>query len=163
MKNDKSSYIGLFIIGLLLFGWMYWQAPSEKDVAKQKAKNDSVARVQKQRDEQAATAAQAAKATPKNDSARVADSASNISKARTEAGIFYAALSGTNQDITLENDLLKATVSTKGGKISTVQLKNFKTSAGGPLVLFFPKDNHFSLVLNAYSKFFSTDSLYFSQ
>ncbi len=162
MKNDKSSYIGLFIIGLLLFGWMYWQAPSEKDIAKQKAKNDSIARVQKQRDEQAA-AAQTAKAVPVSDSARRADSANNVTKARTEAGIFYSALSGTNQDITLENDLIKATVSTRGGKISTVQLKNFKTSAGGPLVLFFPKDNHFSLVLNAYSKFFSTDSLYFSQ
>ncbi len=165
MKNDKTSYIGLFIIGLLLFGWMYYQAPSEKDIARAKAKNDSIANVNRQRDEQAKTAAaaQAANTKPITDSARVADSTNNLSKVRNESGIFYTALKGTDKDIILENDLLKATVSAKGGKISSVELKNFKTSAGGPLVLFFAKDNHFSLVLNAYSKFFSTDSLYFSQ
>lgn len=161
MKQDRSTYIGFFLIGLIFFGWMYFSAPSEKDIARQKAKNDSIARVQKQHADQQA-AAQAVANKPISDSARRADSANATSKIRSEAGIFYPALTGSNTDITLENDLLKATVSSKGGKISTVELKNFKTSAGGPLILFLPKDNHFSLVLNAYSKFFSTDSLYFS-
>ncbi|HXP50774.1 MAG TPA: membrane protein insertase YidC [Bacteroidia bacterium] len=165
MKNDKTSYIGLFLIGLLLFGWMYYQAPSEKEIAKEKAKHDSIARVEKQKadQQQAAATAQTNTNKPLTDSARRADSANILNKVRNESGIFYTALKGTDKDIVLENDLLKATVTAKGGKISTVELKNFKTSAGAPLILFFPKDNRFSLVLNAYSKFFSTDSLYFSQ
>ncbi|HTB32249.1 MAG TPA: membrane protein insertase YidC, partial [Bacteroidia bacterium] len=81
---------------------------------------------------------------------------------QTENGIFYPALTGKDNTYVLENDLLKATIGTKGGKIESVELKNFKTSAGGPLILFTPDSNHFGLILNAYSKFISTDSLYFT-
>jgi YidC/Oxa1 family membrane protein insertase len=165
MKNDRSSYIGLFIIGLLIFGWMWYQKPSDKEVAQARAHRDSVVNAEKQQvlDQQSKIAALQASKAGLSDSAKKADSTNAINTARTQDGIFYAAESGTNKDITIENDLLKATVSSKGGRISSVELKEFKTSAGGPLILFYPKDNHFSLVLNAYSKFFPTDSLYFSQ
>ncbi|MGP8213944.1 MAG: membrane protein insertase YidC [Bacteroidia bacterium] len=164
MKNDKSSYIGLFIIGLLLFGWMYYQMPSAKEVALAKAKKDSIAKAEMLRQAQHDNAGTQAKVNETStDSTHVIDSASALNKAKAEDGIFYSALKGKDEDITIENDLLKATVSAKGGKISSVELKNFKTSADGPLILFFPGYNHFSLVLNAYSKFFSTDSMYFSR
>jgi len=80
----------------------------------------------------------------------------------SDYGILYPALKGDNKTYTLENDLLKATISAKGGKIESVQLKEFKTSAGGPLMLFTSDSNHFGLLLNAYSREISTDSLYFS-
>ncbi len=170
MGSDRNTYIGLFIIGLILFGWMYWSSPSEKEIARQKAVQDSIVRVHQQL-EKTKAAANTAK-TEKKDTATTAalpdslshanDSLAAVHKVQSENGIFYPALKGTDNTYTLENDLLKATISSKGGKIASVELKNFKTSAGGPLLLFTPDSNHFGLILNAYSKFISTDSLYFS-
>ncbi|HSY76403.1 MAG TPA: hypothetical protein VK890_06080, partial [Bacteroidia bacterium] len=65
MKNDRSSYIGLFIIGLLIFGWMWYQKPSDKEVAQARAHRDSVVNAEKQQvlDQQSKIAAlQASKA-----------------------------------------------------------------------------------------------------
>ena len=166
--KDRNSYIGLFLIGLILFIWMYASGPSKKEIAKEQARRDSIAQVEKQ----AALLAnqhKTAQAQPKqaitgpvSDSARKADSIANITKTQSAFGIFFPALHGTDQNITAENDLLKLTFSTRGGKISSVELKGFKTSAGGPLILFYPDSSRFGLILNAYAKFISTDTLYFS-
>jgi YidC/Oxa1 family membrane protein insertase len=164
MKKDNSSYLGLFLIGLLVFGWLWYQTPSQKELAQQKAKNDSIARVEKAKQEQIAAAQQTKTSTaPANDSTHAADSATMANAEHQKYGIFYPSHKGNDQNVVLENDLIKATVSAKGGKISMVELKDFKTSRGTPLILFEPKDSRFGLVLNAYSAFSSTDSLYFSQ
>jgi len=164
MQKDKTSYVGLFLIALIFFAWMFWNKPTEKQLAREKAIHDSITNVQQKTDSvKNKTAALAAlPKAPLTDSARIADSSLALTRARTESGIFYPALKGTDENFILENDLLKATVSTKGGKINSVELKDYKTSAGQPLMLFFPDHTHFGLVLNAYSKFFNTDSLYFS-
>src|SRR6202020_620794 len=62
----------------------------------------------------------------------------------------------------LENDLLKLTLSNRGGKISSAELKGVKTSDGKPLLLFMPDSTYFGLILNAYSGYLATDTLYFS-
>ena len=162
MNKDRSQYIGLFIIGLLVFGWIYWQTPSQKEIAKKRAQDDSIAKVEKAKELKQAATLTPQPTAPLNDSAKAADSATTSNKKRSELGIFYPAQQGIDATTILENDLLKATVSNKGGKISTVELKDFKTSTGTPLLLFLPQDNKFGLVLNAYSHFSSTDSLYFS-
>ncbi len=174
MGSDKNTYVGLFAIGLILFGWMWWSQPSEKEQARQKAIQDSITKVHQQQEKTkaAVTTTAIAKTTPKTDSASAlthdtsnhsTDSLGGIHKIQAENGIFYTALNGQNTSYIVENDLLKATISAKGGKIASVELKNFKTSAGGPLILFTPDSNSFGLILNAYGKPFSTDSLYFSQ
>jgi len=166
MKNDKTSYIGLFLIGAILFGWMYFNGPNKEQQAREKAKHDSIAKVEKERQSQKDTAKQTT-VTPKasvplTDSARKADSVAGLNKAKTELGIFYPAVSGTTAYTTLQNDLLKLAISNRGGKIASVELKNFKTAAGTPLILFYPDSTTFGLILNAYSKFISTDTLYFT-
>jgi len=169
MGSDKNTYIGLFAIGLILFGWMYWTQPSEKELAKQKATHDSIVKVQQQREEETKIAAATAKTVKKDTSTSAHDTASHsndslasIHKLESEFGVLYPALKAVNNTYILENDLLKATISSKGGKIESVELKNFKTSAGGPLILFKPDSNRFGLILNAYSRETATDSLYFS-
>ncbi len=173
MGSDKNTYVGLFAIGLILFGWMYWSSPSEKEIARQKAVNDSIAAVHQKQEKAKAIAATPAKTVIEDTSKHTVatndtanhpnDSLASIHKFQTENGIFYPALKGTDNTYVLENDLLKATLGSKGGKIESVELKYFKTSAGGPLMLFTPDSNRFGLILSAYSKVFSTDSLYFTQ
>ncbi len=178
MGSDKNTYIGLFAIGLILFGWMYWSSPSEKEQARQKVIQDSIAKVNQQKEkaktvattqpkaavkDTAKNAATATSAATKDTAKHENDSLTAIHRIQTENGIFYSALKGTDKPYVLENDLVKATISSKGGKIESVELNNFKTSAGGPLMLFTPDSNRFGLILNAYSKVISTDSLYFNQ
>jgi len=165
MESNKTSYIGLFLIGAILFGWMYFNGPNEKEKALQQHRQDSIAHADKQAREAEKSSktdnpvhTSAASNIPLTDSARKADSAKTL----TEYGIFYPALKGTYTGSTLENDLLKIDISNKGGKISSVVLKNFKTSTGKPLTLFYPDSITFGLILNAYAKFISTDTLYFT-
>ncbi|MBD8487546.1 membrane protein insertase YidC [Echinicola sp. CAU 1574] len=50
-------------------------------------------------------------------------------------GEFSTAASGNEEMISLENDLVKITFSTKGGEIKNVELKEFKTWSKEPLIL----------------------------
>jgi YidC/Oxa1 family membrane protein insertase len=173
MGSDKNTYIGLFVIGAILFGWMYWSQPSEKELARQKAIQDSIVKVHQQQ-EKVKTAATISKSEKHDTGVSVSasgndtlkhstDSLAAIHKMQSDYGVLYTALKGANDTYTLENDLLKATISTKGGKVESVELKDFKTSGGGPLILFTADSNRFGLRLNAYSRETSTDSLYFSK
>ncbi|MDE6197199.1 MAG: membrane protein insertase YidC [Muribaculaceae bacterium] len=56
---------------------------------------------------------------------------------------FARHLSGDNSDIVLENDLIKVTLSTRGGRVSQVELKNYKTEVGPEPsnILLFRDDN----------------------
>lgn len=169
MGSDKNTYIGLFAIGLILFAWMYWSKPTEKDLARQKAVQDSIAMVHQQQEKSKPIAATTSQTEKKDTSASTQDTANHssdslaaIHKMQSDYGILYPALKGTDNTYILENDLLKATISARGGKIESVELKNYKTSAGGALILFTADSIRFGLLLNAYSRETSTDSLYFS-
>ncbi len=169
MGSDKNTYIGLFLIAAVLMGWMWWSRPSEKELARQKAVNDSIAMVHQKQQEKAKMDASAVKAVTKDTAASAHDTANHsgdslaeVHKQQSSLGIFYSSVKGTSSTSTIENELLKANISTKGGKIESVELKSFKTSAGGPLILFTHDSNNFGLTLNAYSGSISTDSLYFS-
>ena len=147
---------------------MYTSAPGKKEQAREAARQDSLMKAQRKSDSLKATAigakastAGAPVAAPAKDTT-AADTLMQRHKQETEYGIFYPALHAKQNYIALQNDLFTVTFSNKGGKVSSVVLKDFKTSAGTPLTLFDADSTSFGLVLNAYSKFFSTDSLYFS-
>ncbi|HRD37274.1 MAG TPA: membrane protein insertase YidC, partial [Bacteroidia bacterium] len=77
---------------------------------------------------------------------------------------FAVAAQGTEEIVTIENELLKAYVSTKGAQVIKVELKKFSRSGKTePLVLFDNDSLQFALKLDAYerSRILSTDSFYF--
>ena len=76
-------------------------------------------------------------------------------------GPFGTALSGTEANTVLENENLRITLSNKGGRISSVEVKGQKTYAGKPLILFDGNANKFGLTLNAAGKVVNTNDLYF--
>src|SRR3546814_1125382 len=77
------------------------------------------------------------------------------------SGPFGSALDGEEQLITLENEVLKLTLSTRGGRIASVELKNEKRWNGDPLVLFKGAGNSFGLNLFVNHRNYSTNDLYF--
>lgn len=117
MKTDKNTVIGFVLLGILffLFFW-YTNKQQQAAVAEQKQKQDSIARLEALKPKNIDTA------TARVDSIRF----DSVSKA-TMAGNFQNAASGTEQIITVENELLKANFSTKGGSLKSVQLKNYKS------------------------------------
>jgi YidC/Oxa1 family membrane protein insertase len=161
---DKKSLIGLGLIALILGVWLYFSGPSKEQIARNKHIRDSIELVSKK--EQVAEAARIA-AVQATDTVRakpvVSDSVIAVERSGTYKD-FTPALSGKEETFTIENNLVKASISSKGGAIVKVELKKYhRAGSTDNLVLFDQDSTVFSLKLNAYdrSRIFSTDSFYF--
>jgi YidC/Oxa1 family membrane protein insertase len=142
---SKNNIIGLVIIVGLLIGYSFWMTPSKEELAAAKHKADSIALIQRQDSLAAAIAAQAQKAATDT----LAPSAA-VSAAKTDSatGSFSPALAASQKFYTLENDVLKLKVSSKGGRIWSVQLKDFRTYDSLPLILFKGDSSEFGFEFN---------------
>jgi YidC/Oxa1 family membrane protein insertase len=166
---DKKSIIGLLLIGGILIGWMYLARPTPEELAIKRAQfvTDSTAEfnatVKVKND---ATPAKAFASTTIQSAAftdstgKVNDSLKSIVK-RQLFGDFADASEGENKIITIENELMKVHISSKGGRIASVELKKYKTFDQKPLILFDADSSLQNISFKAYSKDFTTDSLYF--
>jgi len=160
---DRNSIIGLLIIGGILIGWMFLTKPSQLELAKQQQQHDSIALYEKavqQSKTDLASQAGGVDTAAKGLTKEVSDSVKNIFNNQSY-GEFAAAATGENKIITMENELMKVNVFTKGGRIANVELKNYKTFDGKPLILFDADSSTQNLSLQINSNIISTDSLYF--
>jgi YidC/Oxa1 family membrane protein insertase len=152
---DKNTFTGLFLIMVIMGASIYFMKPSEADIKKEQltVHQDSIKKgLIKAENAAAATTA------IKTDTAKktgVVDSA--ILKTP-----FGAATVGTEQFVTIGNKELSLKLSTKGGRIFSAELKNYKTFDKKPLILFDGKDNKFGITLKAGDKNLNTNDLYFT-
>jgi YidC/Oxa1 family membrane protein insertase len=124
---DKNTITGLVLIGLLLFGFSYFSRPDEKQLAAWKRYNDSIAVVQQQEE---ALRAKTAVALANEKEEVAADSTS----------VFFRSSQGEETFTTIENDLVKITLTNKGGRVHSVLLKTYNNQEEQPLTLFDGKD-----------------------
>jgi YidC/Oxa1 family membrane protein insertase len=144
-KNTINTIIGIVIIFGIIFAYSMWTAPSKEEKAKMKQKQDSAikAQIAKIKNDSVAMVLQkktedslaAIKKTVIADTTHKGDSIRKVEKV-TKLGSFSGSSVGVNKEIVLENKLLKIKVSQKGGFISSVELKKYKTWDQYPLVLF---------------------------
>ncbi len=135
---------------IILAGSFYFFKPSEAEIKKAKER-DSIENLKK------TGATPAVKNTITNTAA--------VSPALDSAalkGPFGTALTGTESKTVLENENLLISLSNKGGRISSVEVKGQKTFAGKPLILFDGAENKFGLSLNAAGKVINTNDLFFT-
>jgi len=153
---DKNTFTGLFLIMIIMGVSIFVFKPNDADLKKQ-ALAIHADSVKKGLIPKAAAAAVTAKPadTAKNAPAKQVDSA--ILKSP-----FGGSTVGTQKLITLENNDVIVTLSTLGGKVTSVELKNYKTYNKKPLILFDNDHNHFGLSLTAGSASINTDKLYFT-
>ena len=151
---DRNTLTGLVLIFVIIAGSFYLLQPSEEEIKRERQLQDSLANARAgienvTQDTTAAAIATEAAATPVIDSALL-------------SGPFGQAITGEDRAITLENEHIKATISTKGGRIKSVELKDEKTYDGQPLMLL--EDNHskFGLFFSAAGKNIITNDLYFT-
>lgn len=216
---DKNTLIGMLLMGVVIFGFMWLQQPSEAEMAERQRQLDSIAAVQQQ--EQRRESAQgvvdtlstsevarltsvlenmpADHAAINNDGVVLTLKDGNVAGTVTvgdttvqwsevmshtsqnpaahnlavqavqrvldvyaKNGSFAAALTGTEQLVTLENDSLKVELSTKGGIIARATLKGYKTYKSPQLVLFDKGDNDYSFTLSNNTQRFETKNFYFT-
>ncbi|WPU96690.1 membrane protein insertase YidC [Mucilaginibacter sabulilitoris] len=150
---DKNTFTGLFLIMAIIAGSIYFLKPSDAELKKERLvqQQDSLKKAGLAK----ASTPAAAKADTANGKPTVADSA-------TLRSPFGAASIGSEKLVTLENKDLIVKLSTRGGKVASVELKNFKTFDKKPLVLFSGPQTHFGLVFSAGEKKINTDEYYFT-
>ncbi|HJP62857.1 MAG TPA: membrane protein insertase YidC [Mucilaginibacter sp.] len=149
---DKNTYTGFFLIVLIVIGSYFLLKPSDAEIKKEKLLQDSLKKV-----------AAATVKTPAN--TLKADTSKNAIKVDTAAlkGVpFGTASVGAEKFITIENQELRVKLSTKGGRVYSVELKNYKTFDKKPLILFNGDKNTFGLTFRAQDKPINTNDLYFT-
>lgn len=163
---DRNTISGLVLIFVILITFSYFNKPSKEEVEAAKRKRDSIEQVQAEQQRIAEKKAQEATTTQqpqeKADSTTAAKTVPASENRKDEYGAFGDAAVGTEKFVTLENNLIKVKVSTKGGRIYSVELKNYKRYDGKPLVLFSGDANRFGLNFFSQNRSIETDKLYFT-
>jgi len=152
---DKNTIIGIVLIVLIFLGYTQLTKPSEKEIAI-KRYNDSIALVEQNKVQ--ATPVAGSTSTKTADSTAVTDT----TKLADAFGGFSPSAKGQEKFYTLENELIKLTLSSKGGRVSSVQLKKYRTHDSLPLILFDEKESSmgFTFVTNN-NRVINSSSLYF--
>ncbi|MDE7374707.1 MAG: membrane protein insertase YidC, partial [Odoribacter sp.] len=132
---DKNTITGLVIIFLILIGFSYFTRPSEEQVRAMQRQQDSIARVEQERMELAARQQQ-----EKDNAAAVA----------VQKDTIFSQDSLENKTIILENDKVRLHIATQGGRISFVELKEYRTHDSLPLILW--RSDESRLGLNFYAR-----------
>ena len=157
---DKKSIIGFALMGLILFGYSWYQGKqSEKNreayyaAQREQFIADSIDRAEHPEKyinevaEQYQSEARQAEAVAAYQAEAQRRFESELSRNFGEG--LVSAMSGEEQFYTLENEVMKMTVSSLGGKVSDVILKEYTKYAdegeGEPLRMFDPKSAKFDL------------------
>lgn len=151
---DKNTIIGLVIIFLILIGFSYFTKPSEEEIrAKQEQfqqQQDSIRKVEAERMERAAQQEKKDFALAQNDSLKVLSPSTPFAQDSLEDKL-----------ITLENNYIKLYISTRGGRICYVDLKEYRTHDSMPLVLWQEGKNTFGLNFYAQQQQINTGDMLF--
>lgn len=130
---DRNSVIGFVLLGILLFIYLFLNTKNSHELeAQRKHEADSIAVVK---------AHQAAVARAKD--------TATVAALPVDTTGFNGGLTGTEQLVTLENDLIKVVLSSKGGQPVDVQLKKFKNYDSTQVRLVSPgTDNRMNYPIN---------------
>lgn len=126
---DKNQVIGIVLIFSLLMVWQQFFAPSPEELEAEQRRQDSIANIEQQLEAEAAAAELPANTEVPDSTSGPAVTAvpdSVLLLQRSGAyGAFASATMGEAQTEVLENDLMTVYVSTKGGGIERVVLKEY--------------------------------------
>ena len=166
---DRNQIIGILLIAGILIGYSIFTSPSKEELEKarmERIKQDSIAKIEQEKTIQNTKEIINQENTAIN-KAQIVQADSTLSdtsaneKLRQSLGSFGESAIGKNQFITLENDLIKLTISTKGGRPYSVEMKNYTRFDSLPVVLFNGDENIFGINFFAENRKISTNELFF--
>ena len=150
---DKNTVTGFILMALVLILFSWYSRPSEAQLKAQRER-DSIAAAQQLEAQNIEAAEQALQ-----DSLRGGPTAATALP--DSASLLFAASQGTEQLITLENDLVKVTINTHGGVIEEAIIKGHLDQDKQPVRLLTKEDARLSLALAAKQENIRTSDLYF--
>ena len=147
---DKNTITGLVLIALLLIGFSWYSRPSEEQLQAQQHYYDSIAQVQK-REAELKQKAEAALANERQ-----------LKAATDSTALFFASRQGEEKKLTIENDLLRLTIDSKGGRISSATIKGYmEQDKQTPVCLFSGKDASMNFLFYNQQETIQTADYYF--
>jgi YidC/Oxa1 family membrane protein insertase len=145
---DKNTIIGIVLMGLLLFGFTFYQNKQYQKQAAYQAQLDSIAAVERFRADSLA-AAEALRDTSRSLSG-VEGSGVEVSAAPIyKDSLLEASRSAEGEIITLSNDKFEVAFTTKGAQPYSAMIKDYKTYGGEDLYLFKPGTSQFGIQVYA--------------
>jgi len=150
---DKNTIIGIVLMGLLLFGFTFYQNKQYQKQAAYQAQLDSIAAVERFRADSLA-AAEALRDTSRSlsgvEGSGVEGSGVEVSAAPIyKDSLLEASRSAEGEIITLSNDKFEVAFTTKGAQPYSAMIKDYKTYGGEDLYLFKPGTSQFGLQVYA--------------
>ena len=160
---NKNSIIGIILIIGILVGWTIWVTPSKEEIARQREIQDSIYQVNRARYIQDSIRfAEAQNAAEQQLMAQPENSVMSDAVMRDKYGVFATTATGEEKLYTIENDVLKMTLTTKGAFVKTVELKDYKTWDSLPLIGFDENTSKFNLSFFASNRNINTIDLFFA-
>ena len=147
---DKNTIIGWVLIGALLVGFSIWSRPDQEQIDAWNRYQDSIAQVEQREAELRAKA----EAALQNERENIAANDSNA--------LFFSARRGEEQQIAIQNNLLKLTIDNKGGRISSATLKEYMgQDKQTPVTLFDGQDASMNFLFYNLKETIQTKDYYF--
>jgi YidC/Oxa1 family membrane protein insertase len=160
---DKNTIVGFVLILAVLIGFSYLNRPSQEQLVAQKRYQDSIASVQQQQMEEIAGTLAAKKQETETVAKEALPDSVRQSQLQDIYGNFGVSSQGTEEWITLKNNLMEIKLSTKGGRISSVRLNEYTNYNNEPLYLFEDdKESAFGITfITANNRVLNTNDFYF--
>ena len=149
---DKNQLTGVVVMLVLMtvYFWFF----SEKQEIPQEVTTEEVA-TEETKKETISQKDQPILNQPSNDSLASAQQ-------KERFGLFAAFANGEEETITLENEVMKMKLSSKGGLVKEVELKEFKTFDQKPLILFDEKSANQDFIVTSNYRPVNLSELYFN-
>lgn len=147
---DRNTFTGLLIIAIILIGFSFYLQPSDQELKQYQKDTDSLNAAKTEVAKAVDTTSIVGDST-KADGAFIVDT----------TGLFGSHKNGTEQFTIVENDKIKATISNKGGRVYSVELKEYKTWDQKPLILFDGAANEFNVRFYAKGQLTNTSEYFF--
>ncbi|MGL5938197.1 MAG: membrane protein insertase YidC [Phocaeicola sp.] len=144
---DKNTLIGFGLIGAVVIGFSIYTRPSEAELERARRHQDSIQTLVQQEAEK---------------QIREQVAAAQVQSTLDSTSLFHAAAVGTENQVVLENELVKITLSNKGGRVTSALLKEYNGQDGNPLTLFDEKDVQMNFSFEGKTENILTENLYFN-
>lgn len=152
---DRNAAIGFVLIAIIFIAYIYLNTPSPEEEARMRKQRDSIALLQQQKNRADSIGVQ------QRDSSMIAPSGDNSARSPQQS-IFNDTIAGGETIQTIENEVLKIMLSNKGGKVVSVELKQYKTYDQKPLTLFDPEGTFFNYAFFSGTTQIGTNDLLFA-
>ena len=164
---DRNTVFGLLIIFGILIVYSMWMSPSQEELKRQQEIRDSLQRVEQQRQkQQEKQQEQQAETTEQDrqqqDALRQDEQAREEENLQNQLGSFASVAKGENKHYTIENEVMELKISSKGGRVSRVRLKNYQSYDSLPVILFTEENSKFGFTFFSDKRAIETNKLYFT-